>query len=493
VEASDGFEPRTLSLTLLDPDTGRDTTVTASYVTASPFVPEVSLSGSHLIEGETVSVLLKANRPLFQLKGYTGPEWFVLGGYSPDSPDVSLNLDGVAALQTLPLAVDASGSGTLRFELLDSEYTCRSVIVDVPYTASVKAAPGNVSLSADDVKLCGGETASVTVTTSTGHSTGLFTARIISSDPSVLGLYAPSPGEKASPEETAPERFGSGCTVTDGRLWLRAVPGKWGPVTVRVFSKGNESVYRDLSVYVRRDVALRIKGDFKDDICYWPDSIDDIFSDIGGESEGIGWYGMPDSIDAELVSFENRSSKPLTDLSKNDVSTWVKCFSLGDGSSSRLEVSFVVTVGSRVTSRFFWGTYAGYSEPKSRLLTGSGIDRTVSSTRPAAINTTVGETAAYGNKVACTRLRRVLKELNCHADYQRGYGLFTMLRETCRSMDHLDYGSFDVTLSSVDYDRDRYRLVWVMTFFEVPGEQGRTAPWWSAIGGERPWITPYHD
>ena len=33
----------------------------------------------------------------------------------------------------------------------------------------------------------------------------------------------------------------------------------------------------------------------------------------------------------------------------------------------------------------------------------------------------------------------------------------------------------------------------VMTFFEVPGEQGEAAPWWSEIGGERPWITPYSD
>ena len=331
------------------------------------------------------------------------------------------------------------------------------------------------------------------MSTATAHSTGRFRAKVISDDPSVIGLYGPASGESAAAGEIDPARFAAECSVTSGRLYLRAVPGKWGKVTVRVSAEGNEGVWKDLEVWVRRDVALRLKGTFSDDICYSPDSIDDIFSDLGSGSEGIGWYGMPDSIEAELVSFENRSSKALTELKKDEVSTWVKCFSLADGSASRLEVSFVITVGSRVTSNFFWGTYAGYAEPQSRLITGSGIDRTVSATRPAATNTSVTEQAAYGSKVSCTRLRRALRELNCRADYQRGYGLFTMFRETCHSDDHLGFGSFDVSLSSVSYDRDRYRIVWVMTLFEVPGEQGTAAPWWSPVGGERPWIRPYSD
>ena len=151
VEASDGFEPRTLSLTLLDPDNGRDTTVTASYVTVSPFVPGASLRDSHLIEGEKATLLLTANRQTFHLTGYTGPDWFVLNGYSPDSPELTLNIDGVAQLGTGPLAVDADGAGELRFELMDADYTRRSVICTVPYTASrisPSAAPLSVSTGA---------------------------------------------------------------------------------------------------------------------------------------------------------------------------------------------------------------------------------------------------------------------------------------------------------------------------------------------------------
>ena len=491
IQAQDSFTPRTLSLSLLNPDTGRDTTLTARYVTAARFTPGVTLVNPTLGEGETARLRLTSNRPLFHLKGYTGPSWFVLKDYYPGSPEVQLNLDGYAFFETEPLAIDRSGSGTLNFELYDSDYTHRSVIVSVPYTATVKPAPANVTVSTTDLKLNGGSTELVSVSTTTEGSTNLFTAKVVSSDAAV-GLYAPSGGETVDMDNLEPERFTQECLVTDGRLYIRAEEGKWGAATVRVSAKGNEKVYKDIKVYVRRDVALRLKGAFKDDINYYPDAIDEMFSDLNRD-EGIGWYGMPQSVEAELVAYENRSTRDLTDLRKDEVSTWVKCFSLGDGNAARFEVSFVVTVGSRVTSRFFYGSYAGYPEPKSRLLTGTDIDRTVNATRPSSINTVISETGVNGSRISCLKLKKTLQELDCCADYQNGYGLFVMLRETLHSDDHLGFGSFDISLSKVTYDRDKYNLRWVMTMFEVPGEWGEAAPWWNKVGGERPWIIPYSE
>ena len=68
-----------------------------------------------------------------------------------------------------------------------------------------------------------------------------------------------------------------------------------------------------------------------------------------------------------------------------------------------------------------------------------------------------------------------------------------MLRETLHSDDQLGFGSFDVSLKEVGYDRDRYALRYLFNFMEVPGEQGASEPWWSGVGGERPWITPWND
>ena len=491
VQASDALTPKTLSLTLGNPDSGRDTTLTAFYVTAAPFSPEATLVPSRLVEGERAVLRLSANRTQFQLTEYAAPSWFILRDWSPDSPEVSLNLEGCALLETGSLAVDADGEGVISLMLTDSGYTLRSVIVSVPYTAARKSAPKDVILSESSLALTTDGAASVSVSTTTPYSTGEFTAKVLSGDG--VTLYAPTSGETTGPEEVDPSRYGTECTVTGGILFLRGNEGKWGPVTVRVFSKGDEKVCSDISVYLRRDVALRIKGDFFDDICYKPDSIDDIFSNLAGEEEGIGWWGMPRSVDAELVSFENRSTRPLTDLKKEEVSSWVKTFSLQDGSTSSLAVSFVVTVGSRVSSRFFYGTYAGEKEPRSRLLTGSGIDRTAEAVLPPSVNTTAVENVAYGNRVVCASLLKLLRSLDCHADYQKGYGLFTMLRETRHSDDHLGFGTFDVSLSELRYDRSRYRVRWVMNLLEIPGEWGSAAPWWREVPGERPWCVPYSE
>ena len=86
-----------------------------------------------------------------------------------------------------------------------------------------------------------------------------------------------------------------------------------------------------------------------------------------------------------------------------------------------------------------------------------------------------------------------LRDLDCHATYQNGYGLFVMLRENLESNDHLGFGSFDVSLASVSYDTDKYRIRYFINLCEVPGEWGEVAPWWSALGGERPWIVPYNE
>ena len=68
-----------------------------------------------------------------------------------------------------------------------------------------------------------------------------------------------------------------------------------------------------------------------------------------------------------------------------------------------------------------------------------------------------------------------------------------MLRETLHAEDHLGFGTFDVALTSLEYDHARYRVLWVMNLLEIPGEWGSAAPWWREVPGERPWCIPYDD
>ena len=79
------------------------------------------------------------------------------------------------------------------------------------------------------------------------------------------------------------------------------------------------------------------------------------------------------------------------------------------------------------------------------------------------------------------------------ADYQNGYGLFVMCRETLHSDDQNRFGSFDITVSSAGYDSDRYHLRYVFNLLEVSGEQGEASPWWTGVGGERPWLIPWKE
>ena len=491
VSAEDGFTPRTLSLTLLDPDSGKDTTVTAQYVTAAAFAPSASLSPEILLEGALASVTFRSNRETFSLDGYSAPSWFVLKDYSEDRPGMTLGLDGTISLETGALDITEDCSGEILFNLCDSDCTLRKVRLSVPYEARRKTSPGTIFLSKTNLKIAVGETVSVDVSTTTPNSTGRFTARIVSGDASSIGLYAPTSSSE-TPTGVSSTKFRGEATVTGGRLFIRGLSG-WGDVTVRVSAEGASSVYKDIKIYLRRDVALRIKGSFYDYICWWPDVLDPAFSNLGNGTQGIGWWGMPSAVEAELVSWENRSGKDITSLKKDEVATYLKCFSLADGSTSPLDVSFIVSVGNRVTSNFFYGAYKGYDDPLTRLLTGPDISRVVSETRPSSLNSAVTENRAYGNKVACKRLTSLLQDLDCCADYQNGYGLFVMCRETLHSDDQLRFGSFDLSLRSITYDRDRYRVRWVFNLTEVPGEWGETAPWWNAVGGERPWIKSWEE
>ena len=487
----DGYAaPNTLSLTLVDNETGEESTVTANYLKITEFKPEVSLQPSSFRTGESPVVKISSNRNSFKLLEYIGPEWFSVTNGLSQNVEIQLTDVGYATYTVSPVETSASESGTIKFFFKDNHFTLREKEVDVTYSVQAPVVPENVSLSATSFRIKTDETVSVTVSTSTPNSTQRFIAKIVSGEKTAIGLYGPLSSENISDVNSS--SFSSECTITSGKLLICGRTGGYGDVTVRVCPEGKPSAYKDIKIYVKRDVALRIKGEFKNYLSWDPSKeIDAIFSYLG---EPVGWWGVPYSLEAELVTWENRSGTEITSLPKEDVSTYLRCYSISSQAYTRLVPTFTLSVGNRVTSNFFYGAYKDYSDPRSRLLTGKDISRVIEKTLPSSLNTIITEDGSkgYSFKVRCSKLLILLQDLNCNANYQNGYGLFVMLREAHHSEDYLRFGSFDISVQNIVYDSERYTVRYIFNFTEIPGEWGEVEPWWAKIDGSRPWIIPYN-
>lgn len=496
---SDKFKEETsLSLTLHNVETDRDTTLTASYLKVLPLRCEVSLSSSVITEGDDVTLSFVSNRKTIQIDNIGKPSW--LSNYQlSNGTSLTLNIASgdenvyyTGSFLTPSVKITENATGEITLSLKDIEYTGRTILFSIPYSASTQKDPTNIHTNRDNTffRISEDSVNELTIWTTDNKSNNIFVVSCPSSSTGKVTFYCPKDGETTSSSISASSFKEGPITITNNRVFFKAT-GTAGNTIIKITTK-EEKVKKELSGYVKQSVALRIKGDFRNYMSYSPsDEVDAIFSKLAGQ--GIGWYGMPYSIEAELVTWENRSSKALTSLSRDEVSTYLRCYSLSTSAYNYLAPTFVVSVGNRVTSNFFYGTYRNETIPLSRLLTGPDISRVASATLPSTLNTIISESRIWGHKVSCSSLLKLLQDLDCNADYQNGYGLFVMLRETLHSDDQLGFGSFDISVQNVSYDTDRYSLRYIFNLTEVPGEWGTTAPWWNRINGSRPWVVPYNE
>lgn len=490
-------ETQTMSLTFYNPETERDTTVTDSYVTIMKFAPEVSITPSSIMDGDIVTVTFSGNRKSYRMDSFNAPDWFQLPTLYSNSQIKLGTVNNKAEYETNPITIIESANGAIVFNLTDSEYSLREESVRVKFETIEKQDPKSVIIDQNAFLVNSGDVVKINVSTNDAYSTNVFHAAVTDpADKGKLTFYAPTSGSLASAESyISDDAFSDEAEITAGVLYVKA-GSKAGAVKAKINAKNRANVFKEATITIRQDVALRIKGDFYAKLKNYTYMSDQ------GVSGQTGWLGFPrtNGLVAELVTYSCKDYNILN-VNKNDVKEKVTCYSLTDNSQSPFKVSFIVTVGNKVTSNFLYGTYNGVkSDPHACLVsvrkpyTHDWTSTWESSTLPLDYNTSLVESQVYGNKITCHNLCTFLQNLDCKVTilYIQPEGLgFTYKGTTENRSDVAGYSTLKIKVSDVIYDKDKYNLKYIMNMLEVEGEYGSAAPWWNELSSGNDWIEEY--
>ena len=511
VDGDEFEEPFLFSMTLHNPETGRDTTVKAHYLTAIPLTPSVVLEPANLRTGERAVIKISGNRDSFLLTGYNAPQWFSLN-LSGSNYECNPGLAGYTSLFTDELTIPANESGQLTFIFKDSYYTEREVQVSVPYKAAKPTAPSNIQIDKTSAVIAEGETLVFNVSTSDTYSTGRFNAFLPSGvKAGALKFYVPQ-SESEDPKTVKDDNFVESIEFGSGKLFVRGFD-KGGQSSFRVSAAGNEKVYKDVDVFVKYSVALVIDGEFEDWMETKPyTNLDHVFSKWLEDrtDAGVGWFGFPvKDMTAELMTYSYSKGRDLSGMSEADAQYSLSLSTPSYRSSTRTAISFTVTAGDG-----FAGATAIYDlryekAVKSNCLYGRAImnphmclngtydpryflhvDRIVSghitnepqspssysSTYPKVLDfvNTVTD-ASPGTAVTLKELTLIMKKLDCNARVESGH-------------DKIDvhdapqiYSFISIDINNVVYDTSVYDLKYIIHRYKIPGKHGPVERWWKEI------------
>lgn len=359
VLTDDNKNAKTLSLTLNNPETSRDTTILAKYVTMSDFQPKVWLENSVLKPGESASIKVSANHQRFTV-AYTAPEWFVIANMSSYSATtVDLGFEDTRTFITENLNITTTGSGELKFEFIDSEVTGRSVIRTVKYTIANNIDPKDISVKyngsaypTNGVTINSDEVIRLDISTATVNSNNLFHAKMTSTGNAGKCLfYAPV----SSTEYSSSSIFTTETDIKKGILYIKGGPAG-GEYTVRIHAKNDESVYSDVKVILRQNVAFIVDADFENKVSNfnWGD-----VTETDNKYRNTGWYGVPVSMTGYFVNIDDVSKlKSASQGSNEALLSYV-------GTLNRVPIqNYTVTSSIDINDvkycRYFCGSYNDY-------------------------------------------------------------------------------------------------------------------------------------
>lgn len=472
-------EPSQLSLTFYNPDTEKDTTVTADYVKVMAFNPSVSINPSSIVDGDIITVRFTGNRSTYRLDSYSAPDWFKMSTLYNGSP-ISLDIDGYKEFESEPVTISENSKGEISFQLTDSEYTQRTMICKVDYSTQAKQDPWSVVVDKSSAIINNGEVLVIKVTTNDTYSTNLFHAQMLNSvDNEKLLFYAPKAGETTAPEGVSDSYFTKEVDITANTLYIKGLD-KHGTFKVKVCAKNRTNVYKEISISVRRDVALKLKGLFSSTSysTTYKEGLTNI--DIT-----VGWNGLPlqNQMTAELVSYVNSSSTDIMNISKDNVNKYVTFYSLNDGNTSPFNVSFIVTFGNQCSSKMYFGTYGSAKEATNAIIN----NNTSYATYPSSLNTVITEAGTNGSIITCSSLCSMLRNMDLNY-YMKLYNWITGTKSSSGADDVKLFNYMKIELDSVTYDRDKYNLKYFVNTFDIPGETG-SDPWFKTIYTNNSWIT----
>ena len=512
VNGDEFSEPYLFSMTLRNPETGRDTTVKAHYLTAFPLVPSVVLEPADLRTGEKAIIKISGNRDSFYLTGYNAPQWFSLSLNGSSNYECKPGLEGYTSLYTNELLIPVNESGTLTFFFKDSNYTEREVPVRVPYKAAAPSAPSNIQVDHTTATIAEGETMVFNVSTTDKYSTGRFNAFLPSGvETGSLKFYAPQ-SESESPESIKDDKFAESVEFSSGKLFVRGFD-KGGQTSFRVTAAGNEKVYKDVDVFVKFSVALVIDGEFEDWMETKPYSnLDHVFSKWLEDrtDAGVGWFGFPvKDMTAELMTYSYPKGRDLSGMSVDDARYSLSLSTPSYRSSTRTAVSVTVTAGDgfavatsisdlhydkAVTSKYLYGRAIMYPhmclngtyDPRyflhnDRLVSGFITNEPQSNGQYSNynpkvldfVNTVTDESS--GTVVTLKELTLIMKKLDCNARTESGHD----------KIDAYDapkiYSFISMDINNVIYDTSVYDLRYIIHRYKIPGKHGSAERWWKEI------------
>ena len=467
-------KPATLSLTFTNPETEKDTLMSAKYIKVKRFKVNASISPSSFQTGDKVRIRLNGNREKFQIENVIIPWAKDLPFGLSNGQTVELNAENYKDFEEESIQIDNYGSDRIVMQFKDTQYSQRDTIVYMDYTAKQVPNPSTVLLDTYSVVMNTTEYYSVNVWTTEENTTNLFVAEIVDSDAqAAVKLYAPTTGETTTPENA--RYVNKKVDITDGRLFIKT-EYKSGSFDIKVYPKGKASAAKVLNVKIRKDIAVRIKGNI-------------IF--FGSPDGDRGWYGFPKTVYAELVTFKGNENDNTITTGNGEGYSKSSFYPLGSEYTSGFGISFIVSVASQAKDQlYFYKALKKYDEEYPgepwwilRVLNGvQANNNPVTNTYctiPESENELtkkIKENNVRSGRLTCNKLCSYLQDMDSQVKiwYQHDAGPgHTNIYDNSK-----EFGTFSLELDKVEYDHSEYRLKYVIYLLEESSENGGNDPWW---------------
>lgn len=545
-ESPDFAVPSKMSFRFHDETTGEDIeTEPVSYLKVFPLEVHGTIEPEVVIDGQPVTVkIISDNRKTFTVTGYEGEIKFS----DFDNSTTKKTSTGVLTFSTDEASVKTDHDGELVFYVEDSEYTLRKAgPVHIAYKAEEKAAPGSFVVS-------NGAFFRVNEYEGDGDAKGMAEFTVESDNAAadnrfVVKVESSSAGEvKVEPS----------TIISDGRFTVYG-GSQGGDVTLRVESVKDPNVYTFVKGYVRHTVGLQVNGEFEDIFnrgvcphqmngsrmkdCFAPENNtlwlniilvatglmpltgltgikDNIELQNYLNSEGYkvtGWYGMPKSLSARLVTWSRKkdNAPEFQRLNPQEVDSYYKFTPFNGLPHSTFAVTTRINAGNEVSSYWFYKNY------RDKTIGDEGGTKTAVKESDSAcclylmtnphdshrykpfVSQIVSKNLSYiehfanvGTSCDLTQTLQILQDWNTLVKYVDRSGSSWLTGEVKfidRKYDSgsgiqslkSEWGSLSFNVSDVEYDKDCLNLKYIFYQYKIDAESAtddsQSKYWWSDL------------
>lgn len=346
--AGNEFAVNDLRMTFNNPETNKDTTLIASYVMMDNFKPIITLVDKQIRNGQKAQIRINCNRRYIYIKSVDFPDWFVMDD-SVDGETIDLGQTYTKIFNTEELVVENAVGGTLYFEVVDYEYTGRTLTVPLDYTIAQNVDPENVNVSTESCYISEDEIIPISVSTTTLYSNNLFHVSMArNNDKGKIKFYAPKKNESHEIEDIQLKEFADECDVEDGQFFMKG-GSEGGEYVVTVSAKNKKDVKADIKVTVRFNAAFVVDGTFSYLVGHYSARKD---------MPDFGWLGLPMLLKGYFATYSRDPANYIDVESISDRKILVN--SLTPIKAYDYSVTTALQVPSKRTTGFFAGAYGEY-------------------------------------------------------------------------------------------------------------------------------------